>query len=356
MEDVFNSFGGIYAGIANNPFSDFGGLPGKPKPKPVTKSVPKPTPKKELMELLTNVQHIPSRDNTTYINPVVPVNNSQHELERSKKAVAINQREQEKDAYYNPKIKNGITSGDKEIDLVYNNQWLMNTPIIGKIIKDKAYDIASRSGGDGVVSRDSLFKDPVYKGDGFINDGANGTPLLDVYFGKKTLPKSIYKPTSDYMTFLPSYSIKNENNIKRIMNEGLSDAIKEVVKYGNDGKVDPSKYDYKTPVYLNSKDNSALSTLIGIDLGGHKVGINFDKEKNLPYISVSDAWDFEPNSYSKKWSNDKRYTDPNRQNKAFIESSLMHKAGTPFKVYDRFYFDPKTKKYIPDQKVPSKIK
>jgi hypothetical protein len=37
----------------------------------------------------------------------------------------------------------------------------------------------------------------------------------------------------------------------------------------------------------------------------------------------------------------------------------LHKAGKPFKIYDRFYFDPKTKKYISDAEVarirPSKI-
>lgn len=27
----------------------------------------------------------------------------------------------------------------------------------------------------------------------------------------------------------------------------------------------------------------------------------------------------------------------------------MNKAGNPFKIYDRFYFDPKTKEYIPDE-------
>ena len=38
----------------------------------------------------------------------------------------------------------------------------------------------------------------------------------------------------------------------------------------------------------------------------------------------------------------------------YAQASLMHKAGKPFKVYDRFYFDPKTKNYIPDSEVAKK--
>jgi hypothetical protein len=103
----------------------------------------------------------------------------------------------------------------------------------------------------------------------------------------------------------------------------------------------------KKPIYNQYDQGSSLSGMLGLDLAGHKVGMNWDKEKNLPYLSISDAWDFEPNAYSKKWAGDKRVFDKN----AYIQASLLHKSGNPFKVYDRFYFDPKTKNYIPDSEV-----
>lgn len=89
--------------------------------------------------------------------------------------------------------------------------------------------------------------------------------------------------------------------------------------------------------------------LVNANLGAHKTGLAWDDEVNLPYISIADAWDFKPDDYSKKWENkrDNLYS----LNEAYQQSYLMHKAGHPFKVYDRFYFDPKTKKYISDLEI-----
>ena len=75
---------------------------------------------------------------------------------------------------------------------------------------------------------------------------------------------------------------------------------------------------------------------------------------------MSDAWDFEPNHYSKKWLNkyetptleDIKNTEQDRQ-LTKIQATLMHKSGNPFKIYDRFYFDPKTKEYITDNSIQS---
>lgn len=254
----------------------------------------------------------------------------------------------EKQRYYNPEVKPGYTSGDKQVDFVYNHPWLMGVPILGDKIKQDAYNIAKRSAGSGSVANvDSTKKSaPNYSGSAIMAD--NNSPkvnLIDQYFGKISLPASKYKPTSDYMTFLPSVSVKGQFDQKHKDGYDMTDMIKDVA-----GKV--NGLDFTKPVYKQNSADSKVAEELGVDLGGHKTGIGFDKQRNLPYVSISDAWDFEPNAYSKKQSGSNPNGLPTDGGKAYIQSFLMHKAGTPFKVYDRLYFDPKTRKYIPDDKLP----
>jgi hypothetical protein len=259
----------------------------------------------------------------------------------------------QEDFYKNPVKQEGITSGDKAVDFLYNNEWLMDVPIVGGYIKNKAKQIAKDSGGRQIVddiekkAGATGFTDELDNYTGNTNFIRNKSTLLDQYFSKDALlPKSKYKPTDDYLEFLPSYSIKGDldKDNQRIM--ALNSEI--------DHQTNFSHLEYKEflknkkPIYI--KDNyTGMAGILGADLGSYKTGIAWDDKMNLPYMSVSDAWDFEPSVYSKKWAgNDagKEKTD-----KAFIQSYLLHKAGNPFKVYDRFYFDPKTKEYIPDNSI-----
>ena len=127
--------------------------------------------------------------------------------------------------YYNPELEKNITTGDWRQDFLYNNQWLMNTPILGDYIKDKARKIAEMSAGERRDAHDlkilenpdsmyNLNKDevPNYTGWSSIRDNEENkdkVSLMDQYFSEEALlPVSSYKPKSDYLEFLPSYSIK----------------------------------------------------------------------------------------------------------------------------------------------------
>jgi len=320
------------------------------------------------------------QDNTIVVNPVVPKNNTPQEINRSKQAKSINQDAQEKDAYYNPPVRKNITSGDAMTDFLYRNQWLINTPVVGNIIKNKAYDIARKSSGFETLDKKQLddinngkqvksmivkYKDPYYrkgldttyedgikdyKGQDLTNDAKNHVNLLDQYFGKISLPKSNYAPTSDYLKFLPSVSIKG--NFEKSGKKNLSDWVNYIKEMsGAFNGIDPKSLDYmKKPIYSQEGNDSPISLFLGTNLNGHKLNIAYDKERKLPYISISDAWDFAPKDYALK--NGLLQGDGSSSGRAYIQASLMHKAGTPFKVYDRFYFDPKTNDYIPDSKVP----
>jgi len=285
-------------------------------------------------------------------------------------------------AYYNPPIIKGLTTGDWKQDMVYENPWMHKVPILGDYIKKKAKEIAgqspmaSRSYDDMAALIDPTVPKGDYTGSNMrtfesgvlIKGDEDKVTMLDQYFSEKPLyPKSIYTPIDDYLTFLPSYSIKSnfdkilevsDNDNKEWRNDQLSRQIDNILigRVDNDtvapneeetSKIYNNFIKTKKPIFLPDTHNSILSDMLSINIASHKIGMGWDHERNLPYMSISDAWDFSPEHYTEKWwehsSADKAVS--------YIQSSLMHKAGYPFKIYDRFYFDPKTKKYIPDSKI-----
>lgn len=314
----------------------------------------------------------------------------------------------EKEKYYHPKVEKDITTGDWKQDLLYKNQWLMDLPVIGNKIKDRAKDMAKL---DATSSRDAFDVRMVSEGVKGVYEGGvnkreeewrakydnegnaikykenNSPTLVNQYFSKEALyPTSKYKPTSDYLEFLPSYSVKGDFEDR--LNEPVTDKyssndwtnsdlfslvidfdaqyginsnnkLDKGESYGKDG--DRRWKDFiknKKPIYRQHYRSGSLSEMLDVNLASHKTGLAWDKEVDLPYMSISDAWDFSPDHYSKKWGVQGRGTgmwggSEEKRQLTKIQSALMHKAGNPFKVYDRFYFDPKTKKYVTDKKIDS---
>jgi hypothetical protein len=334
---------------------------------------------------------VAKQDATAFRSPTKPVSNSSANVAAALKAQSNNTKsqqkakvEKEKEKYYNPEVKN-VKSGDPKLDFLYKNQWLMDVPILGDYIKGKAKEVAEKSGGATYVYdlKDLELGKKVGEIDKYSGNTVdyNSTTdevtsrkipkIVDQYFSDKSLfEKSKYKPTSDYLTFLPSYSLKGDYDKKLLTNPELSQSFKGTIDNVLGAEFDKNKYyersnpvlgekvyneflKNKKPVYIPFGETGPMSTFIGADLGAHKVGLAWDKEKNLPYISISDAWDFEPEGYVKKR---KQFATKSKERnemdeKMYVEASLMQKAGNPFKIYDRFYFDPKTKRYIPDAEV-----
>jgi hypothetical protein len=286
--------------------------------------------------------------------------------------------------YYNPKVEKGITSGDRKLDLLYKNQWLMKLPYVKDKIKDKAEDVARNSGGSSMVMDMDIDKkqtkdkvSPEYTGTNYGYKSPEGVKqtkmdLVGHYFHpeKSGLEKASYKPSSDYLTFLPTYSIKKDfkNYSKEIQNKMMSEFISSV--HDGDGwlhgeKITPEEEVKKQgefektrkPIY-QAVSKSSLERNLQVNLAGHKIGMAWDEEVGLPYVSLSDAWDFEPKAYTNKWTSAgykqegfMTAEEEKSRQKTKIQSTLMQKAGSPFKIYDRFYYDPKTKEYIPDDKI-----
>jgi len=296
--------------------------------------------------------------------------------------------QKEKEAYYNPEVRD-IKVNNPILNTLYNNQWLMDVPVLGSVIKRGAKEVAERSMGGGYVGEMKellerpneqgvlMGKDNKYSGLTNFQGNQRVMPkLLDQYFSDKPLfQNSKYKPTSDYLTFLPSYSLKGDYDKKLVtdskLNEKFKKTIDEVLGVENRGSdterrnaaIAPKVYNEflknKKTIYMPYSELGPMARFIGADLGAHKVGLAWDKEKNLPYISVSDAWDFEPKAWVKKRVEGGDLNNEEGKKLAdqmYAQASLMHKAGKPFKVYDRFYFDPQTKNYIPDAEVQKRIK
>lgn len=260
-------------------------------------------------------------------------------------------REPTKEEYFNPEVEKGITSGDPRLDFLYKNQWLYNVPVVSSIIKNKAEAVARNSYGR--TNYDNL-KDSEKKG--FKNNytGSHGSiDLVSQFFGKGNLPKARYTPTSDFNTFLPSFSAKRDFDAKPISrrNDDMKNLIGDVTNFNE------SKYgDFmKTKQNVYADYPMQASSIMGVDLGGYKSGMGWDKDANLPYVSVADSWDFYPKDYANLWSGSKETSPDYEKNRQLnvIQSTLLNKSGNPFKIYDRFYFDPSTREYIPDDSIQS---
>ena len=252
--------------------------------------------------------------------------------------------------YYNPKKEEGITSGNKKMDFLYNNQWLFKVPIANTVISAIAKKYAEYSGaGEGIdpnVDIKTASERPSYSG------GA-GVEMIDQFFSKKPIfDKATYKPTSDYYEFLPTYSIKrqefmdmNKQSKDNYINKALGK--KFIDPQGGMTKEYEEFLKNKENVYL--EDTVGLQEGLGTDLGSFKAGFGYDTEKDLPYLSISDAWDFYPEDYSRMWNfQDNSEEEEKMRQQLKVQSSILNKAGHPYKVYDRFYFDPETKEYIED--------
>lgn len=303
--------------------------------------------------------------------------------------------------YYNPKVEEGITSGDWKQDFLYNNQYLMDVPVVGGYIKGKIKDMAGKSGGgQHMTSSEVAYQETKAKEDaekrkkgevveenesytGARNDTNLETPgvnLLDQYFSEKPLLQPAkYKPKDGYYPFLKTYSARAKNwedtidvkgteewnnSPRELVDRQIENVLldqfyknkmdKTTEGYSEMNTKQPSKLMWKKfmedkkTIYSRSDDGSDISDAMNVDLGGHSIGIGYDDEAGYPYMSVADAWDFEPEGYTKKWGEEGAARGANEEKRqlARIQSSLMHKAGNPYKLYDRFYINPSTGKYM----------
>jgi len=299
--------------------------------------------------------------------------------------------------YYNPKVEKNISSGNMMQDLLYRNQWLYDVPVFKNIIKKIAKKIARQSEGYPVVYDSSNLSDSSdYTGfvaknfnKDYVKESGGDMDLLGNYFDGGKLPLSNYRPSSDYLEFLPIYSIKkhfnknysdwDKDNLVRkaialelnteddLLSPDKVDELRNFVNRRDEKKSDLDKrYDKfiaeKNTIY-NRRRSSKLADDLGVKLARHTTGMAWDKDIDLPYVSISDAWDFEPNSYSKNWIKseennqdpfDKKtvvHTKEEARQIAKVQATLLHKAGEPYKIYDRFYFNPKSKRYLDDETI-----
>jgi hypothetical protein len=318
---------------------------------------------------------------------------------KSSKLKALSKKDLTKEEYYNPEEPT-YKSGNFLVDFVAKNPYLIDAPFIGDFIKEKAYELGKQSNSAvrsiddinltlgakpteeqqyllDLKKNNNLFMD--YSGIDNPENSNQGVDLLRQYlFKDQNLTPSVYKPTSDYYEFLPSYSLKNK------LGSNKSDSVLQSMfnfqpKYA-DSKAPFAKAINKGQDVLagvNKKQSSDLESVIKThnpvfysddtetpnidlslfydkipDLGHYKSAFGWDKDLNLPYASVSDAWDFYPKDYGKQWSSGKEKKEQDQRNtQAYQQSYLMHKAGDAYKIYDRVYIDPKTKKAIPDKQI-----
>lgn len=234
-------------------------------------------------------------------------------------------------AYRNPQ-KLPISGGDAAINALYQNDYLTQIPGARQVIQRLARNQIS----DSAISR------------GFKEEGIDDTkgsrstdysnssfdPLAQFLGSNQGVEKSIYSPKDDYLGFLPSYSLKNRL--------GVSPKFKDITSrfVGNEQLKN-------SPIFDQGLETAPYGEQP--DLGHFKSGAAWDNERNLPYYFVSDAWDFDPQDYATRYQSGEKGQQPQA---AYKQAYLLQKAGNPYKIYDRFYFDPNTGDYIDDTKDP----
>lgn len=244
----------------------------------------------------------------------------------------------EKEIYFNPPHLD-IETGDENIDFVYKYADWLDVPIVRSYIQKQLEKEMVASGGAPVKMKSDI---PIEeKFNGAYSENAPYNLVKQYVYGNQNIPKSKYQPKSDYLSFLPTYSLKNsERDYGNVLEKFYTQTnIKNKMSFG-DLK---NKVKNKETVYGEAEK----SGLLPYDLAHNKMGVGYDEELDMPYVSVSDAWDFEPTHYAKNWT-EKNSKNDDKYKRAYQQSYLVHKFGKPFKVYDRFYFNPETGEYIND--------
>lgn len=290
------------------------------------------------------------------------------------------------------KIKKAATEqegkiGSIELDVLARNPWLFNVPVLGNYIKDRAFRAASTGEGTVKTGESIAASDMQAKGGMDFKNYRNRLSLLRQYiYGDQNFPKAPFTPSDDYYKFLPTYSLKQKlgsskindyfGNIIKMSNaptqsskindgvntflptqlrnsarfKGLLADLENVTKTGK-----PKFYSGTTTNEKNLPLNLFYNNIP--DFGHYKSGFAMDKELGLPYAFVADAWDFYPQDYEKFWNQDADPNNPDKINEkqyntsAYQQAFLMHKAGNPYKIYERSYIDPKTKRIISDEEI-----
>lgn len=250
----------------------------------------------------------------------------------------------EKEKYLNPPKKK-LKGENSLLNFVYNNLELLDNPITRPLLQRQLEEKMKTSGGAQYVTDFNTKNEP----DNYTGSNEGKYNLVKQYvYGNQNIPKSKYKPKSDYLDFLPSYSLKDSTiDTKELYNEFLKEYALDKFKDQNFQTTEEAigfaqkeiseKIKNKEPIYMTTKMGS-IASKYGYNLGSYKVGIGYDENTEDPYLSISDAWDFEPTHYTSKWGD----SNPEYYQQAYI----AHKLGKPFKIYDRFYLNEmKEKKY-----------
>ena len=306
------------------------------------------TPKVELTPNPTSYASFLGQPTTSI--PSGTIANTTNIIAKTNKLKAMSKKDLTAKEYYNPPPPT-YKSGNIELDILSSNPWLMDVPIIGNKIKDKAYEMASQRS-SALRSMEDI-NNPKNSGGnkytGMESENSNIDLVKQYIYNNQGLSPSPFTPKDDYYNFLPSYSLQNKlgNSLgNRILKNLDPDKLKDLEEVSKT---------HKPKFYSDDAKSPNIETTLFYDkqpnLGHYKSGFGYDESVGLPYASISDAWDFYPKDYANDWGETKLDGKDVRSTSEYQQAYLMHKAGKPFKIYDRIYIDPKTKSIIPNEQI-----
>jgi len=204
-----------------------------------------------------------------------------------------------REQYLSPKKVKG-RSNDILTDVVYASQDLLDNTITEPLVKKALYESMKVSRGNSTVNfTEEGAIDPSnlnYTG----GDKGKADLVSQFVYGDQKMAPAKYKPKQDYLEFLPTYSIKEANkNYGNIFDTFVKKTAVDLGHFNSQDAIKEikDKIAKKENIYASVSDPIENITF-GYDLGNYKMGIGYDEKTSQPYVSVADAWDFDPEHYA----------------------------------------------------------
>lgn len=244
-----------------------------------------------------------------------------------------------KEKYFDNPEPEGLKPTDSTTDWAYSLKGMGDNYFTRDIIRKKILERAQSANTEGVETDEKTKRAYDVGLNKFLQDDS-----VDNFF-----ESSPYIPNASTAEFLPTYRTKQEYQGNKD-SKFVSDFISGNSEQQNVDSLINRVMNLKEPIKFSSKTVSPSLSLLNMDmnksggkdinLGNSTTGLAWDEEKKLPYISHFDVYDFKPSQYAEMHSNTK---DPSL---TYKRASVMQQYGKPFNMYNRLYFDPKTKQPI----------
>lgn len=271
--------------------------------------------------------------------------------------------------YADPRAQHG-SGGDNqgpyglaENVLVPAIEVMADIPGIGWIIRKAAYNAASNQRMSSLDLRD-VIRD-VLKGPGGYKGGLGSADRVDpmgLFLGLSDaetagFAPSEYRPVSESRhAGLPHYTIPDYRYVwsdsagRYIHPDEATDGQVIAPPMSVDDDEARRQYDALLERISTLKEGDVISNVhpfayAGLAYDSGKNTTSIGRDEHGTYLSLFDVWDFNNEGGERQYEDDYSFNEGRERTR--LAAKMLDAVGDPFVIYDRFYFDPATGRYMP---------